>query len=149
MWWLKSVCFFLSIRRQQNSCSIPTWRCEKSGRSKWLHWLAWTKTDSLASTASCDLFIFKAAIFRNFLQNIRTERHKSNCYLPGLQKLLLASGKHEPFGSVPQVRTTAESIRTKTKSILSYIPKNISAVKYIKVFYIWDQGFYILMPMNQ
>lgn len=149
MRWLNSVCFFLSIRRQPNSCSILTWRCEKSDRSKWLHRFSWTETDSPASAASCDLFTFKAAIFRNFLQNTRTERHKSNCYLPGLQKLLLASGKHEPFGSVPQVRTTAESIRTKTKSIPSYIPKNISAVKCIKLFSIWDQGFYILMPMNQ
>lgn len=92
--------------------------------------------DSLASAASCDLSTFKAAIFIKFLQNMRTERYKSNCYLPGLQKLLLASGKQEPFGSLPLVRATAESIRTKTKIILSYIPKNISAAKCIKLFHI-------------
>lgn len=77
--------------------------------------------DSGVPAASCDLFTFETAIFRKLLPNLRTERHKSNCYLPGLQKQLLASRKHETFGGLLQLRATAESESTHTHTHTLYI----------------------------
>lgn len=74
--------------------------------------------DSRVSAASCDLFTFETAIFRKLLQNMRTERHKSNCYLPGLQKQMLASRKREAFGGLLLLRATAESESTHTHPTL-------------------------------